>query len=356
MDFNSLVFPVPTPTYSKNDYKGQLIWIPKKEFSYKDKIKYSNNYYYQRNDPGHIQPIQLKRKENPGKLIFHAKSASMVQKIPSITFQIDNKFEEESLSKNKTENEFIPCIFIKSNNPSDKIIIYFHSNYEDAGNCFSFCNSMAQFLEINILIVEFPGYGIYKSKESANADLIINDANIIFSFINEIQGVSEDNIIIMGRSIGTGPATYLATKHNILSLILLSPFKSIKEAIKSMFPKLNFGNLLQTFVKERFNNYENISKVASPILFIHGKEDTLIPSYHSVEMINKCKSPAKLVSPQRMTHNQFDFINDVSIHIRDFLKVFTVLNINNKFDDTDENVPDNNFIDFPQFMYFPPIN
>ena len=57
-----------------------------------------------------------------------------------------------------------------------------------------------------------------------------------------------------------------------------------------------------------------------------------------------------------MTHNQFDFINDASIHIRDFLKVFTVLNSNNNVDDTDENIPDNNYIDFPQFMYFPPIN
>ena len=355
MDFNSLIFPIPTPTYTKNDYKGKLLWIPKKDFSYKDKIKYSNNYYYQINDPGHIQPIQLKRKENPGKLILHSKSASMVQKVPSITFQIDNKFNEDSTNQ-KIEYDYIPCLYIKPKKPNDKIILYFHSNYEDAGNCFVFCNSMCQFLGINILIIEFPGYGIYKSKESVNADLIMKDADIIFSFINEVLGISESNIIIMGRSVGSGPATYLATKHNILSLILLSPFKSIKEAIKTMFPKLNFGSLLKTFVKERFNNYENISKVSCPILFIHGKDDNLIPSSHSIEMINQCKSPAKLVSPQKMSHNSFDFVNDVYIHIRDFLKVFTVLNSTQKIDDTDENINDNNTIDFPQFMFFPPID
>ena len=108
MDFNSLIFPIPTPTYTTNDYKGKLLWIPKKDFSYKDKIKYSNNYYYQINDPGHIQPIQLKRKENPGKLILHSKSVSMVQKVPSITFQIDNKFNEDSTNQ-KIEYDYIPC-------------------------------------------------------------------------------------------------------------------------------------------------------------------------------------------------------------------------------------------------------
>ena len=171
------------------------------------------------------------------------------------------------------------------------------------------------------------------------------------------QMINESNIILMGRCIGSGPATYLASTHSVLSLILLSPLKSIKEAIKTMFPKLNIGSVIQSIVKERFNNMENISKVISPILFIHGKMDTLIPPSHSLDLINKCKSPAKLVSPNNMTHNTFDYINDVIIHIKNFLKVFTNFsNNNNGKNDTDESINEIKGISFPSFMFKCPIS
>ena len=100
---------------------------------------------------------------------------------------------------------------------------------------------------------------------------------------------------------------------------------------------------------------ENISEVTSPILFIHGKKDTLIPPSHSIDLINKCKSPSKLVSPTNMTHNTFDYVQDVIVHIRNFLKVFTNYSIS--YLKKKENICDNgnnneiNGISFPNFMF-----
>jgi hypothetical protein len=98
---------------------------------------------------------------------------------------------------------------------------------------------------------------------------------------------------------------------------------------------------------------ENISKVTSPILFIHGKMDTLIPPSHSLDLINKCKSPAKLVSPNTMTHNTFDYVQDVIIHIKNFLKVFT--NYSNNIISKKDDEKNNEGICFPYFMYKCPI-
>ena len=290
----------------------------------------------------------------------------MVQKVPSVTFTIDNKFKEKNNSLKENKMEHIPCLFFPSEKKSDLIILYFHSNYEDIGNSSSLLKLMCKYLNINVLAVEYPNYGIYSSQSPANAENILNDAETVFKFINEIQNVNESNIILMGRCIGSGPATYLASIHSILALILLSPLKSIKEAIKTMFPKLNIGQVIQNLVKERFNNMENISKVTSPILFIHGKMDNLIPPIHSLDLINKCKSPSKLVSPNTMTHNTFDYIQDVIVHIKNFLKVFTNYSTNNK-DKNKGNNKDNNKdnnsknssevkgILFPSFMYKCPI-
>ena len=359
MDFNNFVFPIPNSSYTKNDFKGQIIYIPKKDYSYKDKLKYNLNLSSKVSN-NNKKNISIK---SNGKLVYHNKSSSMIQKVPSVTFTLDNKFDE---SKNKylleKNLEYIPCLFFSPENKSDIILLYFHSNYEDIGNSASLLKLICKLCNINVLSVEYPNYGIYSSKNSANAESILSDADTVFKFINEVQNINENNIIIMGRCIGSGPATYLAKSHNIMSLILLSPLKSIKEAIKTMFPKLKLGEVIQSIVKERFNNMENISKVTSPILFIHGKKDTCIPPCHSLDLINKCKSPSKLVSPNNMTHNTFDYVQDVIVHIRNFLKVFTNYSINNnnkitKKENISENVYNNEIkgISFPSFMFKYPI-
>ena len=39
--------------------------------------------------------------------------------------------------------------------------------------------------------------------------------------------VNRNNTIVIGRSIGSGGATYLASRKNIQTLILISPFSTI---------------------------------------------------------------------------------------------------------------------------------
>ena len=348
MDFNNFVFPIPPPSYTKNDFKDNIIYIPKKDYSYKDKLKY-NIKLTSKVATKDNKAVNVK---SNGKLVYHNKSSSMIQKVPSVTFTLDNKFEE-SKNKNFLEKnlEYIPCLFFSPENKSDIILLYFHSNYEDIGNSASLIKLICKYLNINVLAMEYPNYGIYSCKNSANAETILNDADIVFKFINEVQNINENNIILMGRCIGSGPATYLAKNHNVMALILLSPLKSIKEAIKTLFPKLKIGEVIQSIVKERFNNMENISKVTSPILFIHGKKDNLI---------NKCKSPSKLISPNSMTHNTFDYVQDVVFHIRNFLKVFA--NYSNIYLRKKENISNNETnneikgIRFPDFMFNFPKN
>lgn len=51
------------------------------------------------------------------------------------------------------------------------------------------------------------------------------------------QKIPESSIILFGRSIGTGPATYIAAKHNPCALLLMSAFKSIREIVKEQAGK-----------------------------------------------------------------------------------------------------------------------
>jgi len=249
MELNSFIFPSLKSSYTADDYKGELIWIPYKDrFTYRDKLKY-NNYMtlITREDTKSCPPLTKSKKVKL--LSSNRYKYSITQKVPSISFEFENKFTEESEKEKET---YIPCIFIKSVGPdSHKIIIYFHANYEDLGVTYKFCQDLSISLNINVLAVEYPGYGIYKSKDNCCSEKIIKDSEAIYSFLTEMMNIPERNIILMGRCLGSGPAIHLASKYKPQNLILLSAFMSIKTAAKSIFNKIKIGWLVEKLVKER---------------------------------------------------------------------------------------------------------
>ena len=62
----------------------------------------------------------------------------------------------------------------------------------------------------------------------SNEKNILDDALYIYDYINQVMGIEEENIIVYGRSIGTGPATDVASKRSPACLLLMSAFKSVR--------------------------------------------------------------------------------------------------------------------------------
>lgn len=62
----------------------------------------------------------------------------------------------------------------------------------------------------------------------ANEENILSDALYVYDYINKVMGIDEENIIVFGRSIGSGPATHVASKRKPSCLLLMSAFKSIR--------------------------------------------------------------------------------------------------------------------------------
>ena len=72
-------------------------------------------------------------------------------------------------------------------------------------------------------------------------------------------------------------------------------------------------------VKDKFKNYKMIEEVQSPILIIHGQNDSLIKYYHATELYNRSKAPCELILPENMDHNEFDFFHEFSEPLLDFI-------------------------------------
>ena len=88
--------------------------------------------------------------------------------------------------------------------------------------------------------------------------------------------LKRSEIIIFGRSLGSGPAIELAAQVEPCALLLMTAYLSIREVVASLA-----GRLASYMVHERFRNLDNIRDVRCPTFLIHGQKDTLIPATHS---------------------------------------------------------------------------
>ena len=231
----------------------------------------------------------------------------------------------------------IPCLFQKSTNSpnTNKIFIYFHGNAEDIFNTVSNSNIIKQSLPFDTLCMEYPGYSIYYSEKSA--ETIENDTLLLYDFLIKECNINPKDIVVCGRSIGTGAATYLASKRKPGALILISPIKSIRDTVKNLIGPMKY------LVRERFNNYERIKDVTCPLLIIHGQKDSLIPYEDSIELTERTSGPYELVLPENMNHNDVHIYDDFLEPISSFLKRHHMLNNKNnkiKIDDKFFETPD----------------
>ena len=140
---------------------------------------------------------------------------------------------------------------------------------------------------------------------------------MIYDYLTKCMGIKEKDIILFGRSMGSGPTSYLSSIRNPYALLLMSPYTSIKEAAKSL---LGWASFLSMIVYEKFRNIDTIKKARCPVFFLHGQQDTLIPPSHSQELHAACPMECYLHLPEKMDHNEFQLDEDLVNPFKDFLK------------------------------------
>jgi predicted esterase len=229
---------------------------------------------------------------------------------PSYTIDHPNLY---FIPKNSVSQKKIPVIFLKKNKNAKKVLIYFHGNAEDINIALPFVDYTCNVIRAHGLIIEYPTYGVYNNNTSLSEENINKDAESVYDFLINEMGFEKDEIILLGRSMGSGPATSLASKKEIKYLLLFSPYTSIKNVSK------DHVGFMSMFVKERFKNIDLISKNTNPCLIIHGKKDNIIPYEHSIQLYEKCGATMKkLINPDSMNHNYFRIDQDLCIPMMEF--------------------------------------
>ena len=219
---------------------------------------------------------------------------------PKFDFSKIDEFKNEIIYIKKNENESIPCLFIQDINQCNKFLIIFHGNNEHIFDLEIVAGLIREKLKMNVVIVEYPGYSIYISEKSP--EMILKDSIIVYDYIKEKFKIKDEDIFIYGRSIGSAPSIYLASKRNhAKALFVVSGFSSLKKVGKELW--------VGWAIEDIFKNIENISNVTIPTFFIHGKNDGLIDYKQSYELYEKCPSKMKDIKIiEKMTHNNYPIL------------------------------------------------
>lgn len=189
-------------------------------------------------------------------------------------YKFDQEFEELFLKPEP--NVIINAIHFKNENPKG-VILYFHGNAGDLSRWGKITEYFAA-LNYDVLVMDYRSYG--KSKGKLNEQGFYNDAQFCYDYLK--QRYYESEIILYGRSLGTGIANYLASTNQPKQLILETPYYSILDIAKHRFPMFPVKSLL----KYEFKSYEYIKNVKCPITIIHGTNDQVVPYSSGKKLFN----------------------------------------------------------------------
>ncbi|GBE58994.1 hydrolase [Babesia ovata] len=251
--------------------------------------------------------------------IFPAPPASYTSQLYELIW-IPKRFAYDTQGGRGATPGSFPVLYLPSPAPSNVVMIYLHGNSCDIGQVKPELRLISHELNVTVLAVEYPGYGVSPEVAVATGELINYRVRATVNFLISL-GVDPRSIILFGRSIGTGPAAAIAAEFKQRGVqcggvVLQSPYISIHKIIEDYFA-------LGTWLVSNFWDTEKALHdmgPTTPLLIIHGLVDEIVPVSHGQTLFESYNSDLKMADFQPASkHNMYSIIDDICVPIEKFL-------------------------------------
>ena len=195
--------------------------------------------------------------------------------------QIDFNFKEVFIDVEK--NLKLKAWLIENDFKNKKTLVFFHGNAGNLSNRTYKLNQLSK-LDLNIIILAWRSFSGNEGEPSEQN--LYNDAKKTIDWLNS-RGVKNKNIILYGESLGTGIAVELSQTNQFGGIILESPFTSMTNAAKNIYPWLPVKYLL----KDKYDSEKKIKNLQIPILIMHGKKDNIVPFKMGKKLYDLANNP-----------------------------------------------------------------
>jgi uncharacterized protein len=149
----------------------------------------------------------------------------------------------------------------------------------------------------SLALVNYRGYG--ESDGNPSEAALFGDALVVFDALARRPDVDPARIVLVGRSLGSGVAVYVAAERPVAAVVLISPYDSMTALGQRHYPWLPVGLLL----KHPFESASRAPQIRAPLLAIAGGRDRIIPPSHSRKLVEAWGGPKRFVELEEADHN-----------------------------------------------------
>ncbi|XP_029356659.1 alpha/beta hydrolase domain-containing protein 17A [Echeneis naucrates] len=203
----------------------------------------------------------------------------------------------------------VGCMYIRCVPSARFTVLFSHGNAVDLGQMSSFYIGLGTRINCNIFSYDYSGYGVSTGKPSEKN--LYADIDAAWHALRTRYGISPENIILYGQSIGTVPTVDLASRYECAAIVLHSPLTS---GMRVAFPDTK-----KTYCFDAFPNIEKVSKITSPVLIIHGTEDEVIDFSHGLALFERCPKAVEPLWVEGAGHNDIELYSQYLERLRHFI-------------------------------------
>lgn len=161
------------------------------------------------------------------------------------------------------------------NEGKEKALVYFGGNNESVVSTAQ--RRAKQLADFTIYLVNYRGYG--GSTGSPTEQVLYEDALLVYDTL----APKHKELSIIGRSLGSGVATYVASQRDVKKIALVTPYDSVLNVAQSKYPMYPINLIL----KDKFDSLQNLKDVKkTKVLMLLAKGDEIIPNEHSYALAN----------------------------------------------------------------------
>jgi hypothetical protein len=181
------------------------------------------------------------------------------------------------------------------------LMIYFGGNAEEVS---WLVPEFSRVPEWAALLVNYRGYGLSQGEPSETT--LYRDALALYDYATQRADIDAQRVVAVGRSLGTGVATCLASQRPVAGVVLISPYDSLVEVARAAYPLLPVNLLL----RHRFESAARAPSIRAPLLALVAAQDDIIRPERSRQLARAWGGPVRLEVLSGVDHNTIQSHSD----------------------------------------------